>query len=550
VLVLIQVLISAPPQRRFDMERVIADRYEVRELIGSGGMADVYRAYDRRLSRLVAIKILRADLARDPSFQTRFRREAQAAAGLNHPSIVSVHDTGTDDHEWGKVPFIVMEYVEGTTIRDVVREKKLPTVTRSLQIVRDILNALDYSHEHGIVHRDIKPGNVMITPDGEIKVMDFGIAKALDDVDATITHAWTVVGTAQYLSPEQTRGETADARSDIYATGCLLYELVVGTPPFVAETPVAVAYRHANDAVVPASSLVSGIPIGLDNVLSHALTKDPNLRYQTAALMGEDIDRLLAGTRVKAPAELRVKRGKRAWLIPILLASLLVAGSATAYLIVTGKLGTSNSAVATRDVRGFTLEEARGALPQFQLVIRRASDIRTPKDLVISQNPTGGTKLPPNSTITLTFSDGPGNTTVPTTLLGKTLEQARQILTDSGLVIAQTNPVNSDQPPGTVLGVTPVAGTTVQAGSGVSLDIASGNVAVPDVRGLSEIGARTILIHAGFLPKEIQALDPSSPMNTVLAQAPDAGTVKLFGSSVTITINTLLQAPAPIPAPS
>jgi serine/threonine protein kinase len=550
VLVLIRVLISAPPQRRFDMERVIADRYEVRELIGSGGMADVYRAYDRRLSRLVAIKILRADLARDPSFQTRFRREAQAAAGLNHPSIVSVHDTGTDDHEWGKVPFIVMEYVEGTTIRDVVREKKLPTVTRSLQIVRDILNALDYSHEHGIVHRDIKPGNVMITPDGEIKVMDFGIAKALDDVDATITHAWTVVGTAQYLSPEQTRGETADARSDIYATGCLLYELVVGAPPFVAETPVAVAYRHANDAVVPASSLVSGIPPGLDNVLSHALTKDPNLRYQTAALMREDIDRLLAGTRVKAPAEPRVKKSKRAWLIPILLASLLVAGSATAYLIVTGKIGTANSAITTRDVSGFTLEEARGALSQFQLVIRRASDLRTPKDLVITQNPPGGSKLQANSTIILTLSDGPSSTTVPSTLLGKTLEQARQILNAAGLVIAQTNPINSDQPPGTVLGVTPVAGSTAQAGSGVSLDIASGNVAVPNVLGLSEIAARTILIHAGFLTKEIQALDPSSPMTTVLAQAPDPGTVKLLGSSVTITINTLLQVPVPLPAPS
>jgi serine/threonine protein kinase len=527
------------------VERVIADRYEVRELIGSGGMADVYRAYDRRLSRLVAIKVLRADLARDPSFQARFRREAQAAAGLNHPSIVSVHDTGTDDHEWGKVPFIVMEYVEGTTIRDVLREKKLPTVTRSLQIVRDILDALDYSHEHGIVHRDIKPGNVMITPDGEIKVMDFGIAKALDDVDATITHAWTVVGTAQYLSPEQARGETADARSDIYATGCLLYELLVGKPPFVAETPVAVAYKHANDVLVPPSKLVSGLQPGLDNVLNHALTKDPALRYQTAALMREDIDRLLAGARVKAPAKPRVKKGKRGWILPILLVSLLLAGSATAYLIVTGRIGSSNSAIATRDVSGFTLEEARSALSQFQIVVAHAPDVRTPKDRIISQNPAAGTKLAANSTITLTISDGPGNTTVPATLTGQSLDQARQILAAAGLVIAQTNPVNSELTPGTVLAVTPIAGSTVQAGSGVTLDIASGNVAVPKVLGLSEIGARTILTQAGFLPKVVQAYDPASPMDTVLAQAPDPGTVKIIGSGVTITINTLPPAPAP-----
>ena len=530
------------------MERVITDRYEVRELIGSGGMADVYRAYDQRLSRLVAIKILRADLARDPSFQTRFRREAQAAAGLNHPSIVSVHDTGTEEHEWGMVPFIVMEYVEGTTIREVLREKNLPTVTRSLQIVRDILDALDYSHEHGIVHRDIKPGNVMITPDGEIKVMDFGIAKALDDVDATITHAWTVVGTAQYLSPEQARGETADARSDLYATGCLLYELIVGQPPFVAETPVAVAYKHANDVVVPPSKLVSGLPPGLDNVLSHSLTKDPALRYQTAALMREDIDRLLAGDKVKAPAERRPKKSIWSWLIPLLIVSVLVAGSSVAYLLVTGILGTTKSVITTRDVTGFNLDQAKSALSQFQIVVQRAPDLRTPKDLVTAQNPVAGSKLSANSTIILTLSDGPGNTTVPEALLGKSLDVARQLLTASGLVIAKTNPVNSEQAAGTVLAVSPVAGTTLQAGSGVILNIASGNVPVPSVFGKSEIDARTILVQDGFLPRVVEAYDPNSAIGTVLAQAPDPGTINMLGTSVTITINTLPPTPTPTPS--
>jgi len=530
------------------MERILADRYEVLELIGSGGMADVYRAYDRRLSRLVAIKILRADLAHDPSFQTRFRREAQAAAGLNHPAIVSVHDTGTEEHEWGLVPFIVMEYVEGTTIRDVLRENNLPSATRSLQIVRDILDALDYSHEHGIVHRDIKPGNVMITPEGEIKVMDFGIAKALDDVDATVTHAWTVVGTAQYLSPEQTRGETADARSDLYATGCLLYELIVGKPPFVADTPVAMAYKHANDILVPPSKLVEGLPPGLDNVVSHALTKDPTLRYQTAALMREDIDRLLTGVKVKAPAEPRAKKDSRRWIVPLLVIAVLVTGSGGAYLLVTGGIGSTKSLLITRDVTGFTLDQAQSALAKYQLVLQRSPDLRTPKDLVISQNPPAGSKLIANSTITLTLSDGPGNTTVPETLLGKMLGEARLILSNVGLVIAQTNPVDSEQAPGTVLAVTPVAGSTVQAGSGVTLDIASGNAPVPKVTGKSEIDARTILIQNGFLPRVVQAYDPNSPLNTVLAQAPDPGTVKLVGSSVTITVN--IEPTVPVPSPS
>ena len=525
------------------MERVLTERYEVRELIGSGGMADVFRAYDQRLSRVVAIKVLRADLARDPSFQTRFRREAQAAAGLNHPSIVSVHDTGIEEHEWGSVPFIVMEYVEGTTIRDVLREKNLPTVTRSLEIVRDILDALDYSHEHGIVHRDIKPGNVMITSEGEIKVMDFGIAKALDDVDATITHAWTVVGTAQYLSPEQARGETADARSDLYATGCLLYELIVGTPPFIAETPVAVAYRHANDPPILPSKLMTGLPPGLDNVLSHSLTKDPALRYQTAALMREDIDRLLAGTQVKAPAEPRVKGSIWRWLIPLLIVTVLAAGSGAAYLVVTGKLGTSKSVITTRDVTGFNLDQARSALSQFQIVVAHAPDLRTPKDLVVRQSPSAGSRLRANSPIKLTLSDGPGSTTVPETLLGKSLEVARQLLAQAGLVIAKTSQVNSEQPPGTVLAVSPVAGTTVQAGSGVVLNIASGNVAVPSVLGKSEIDARTILIQFGFTPKVVQALDPTSTMGIVLAQSPDPGAVKMFGSNVTITVNTLIATP-------
>ena len=215
--------------------RILGERYEVGALLGHGGMADVHLGIDTRLSRQVAIKTLRSDLARDPGFQTRFRREAQAAAALNHPNIVSVYDTGEEDLPWGKVPYIVMEYVQGRTVRDLLRDGERLSMERALEITSAILGALDYSHRQGLIHRDIKPSNIMITPDGTLKVMDFGIARALDDVNSTVTHTSSVLGTAAYLSPEQARGESVDGRSDIYAVGCVLYELLTGRAPFVGD---------------------------------------------------------------------------------------------------------------------------------------------------------------------------------------------------------------------------------------------------------------------------------------------------------------------------
>src|SRR3954451_9488782 len=228
--------------------RLVGDRYELGELIGYGGMAEVHRGRDSRLNRDVAIKVLRAELARDPSFLNRFRREAHSAAGLNHPSIVAVYDTGEDvTHDGASQPFIVMEFVEGRTLRDIVKaEGKLP-VRRAMEIVADVCAALDFSHRNGIIHRDIKPANVMITPTGAVKVMDFGIARAVADNSATVTQTANVIGTAQYLSPEQARGESVDPRSDVYSTGCLLYELITGVPPFQGDSPVAVAYQHVRE---------------------------------------------------------------------------------------------------------------------------------------------------------------------------------------------------------------------------------------------------------------------------------------------------------------
>ena len=242
--------------------RLLGGRYELDGVMGRGGMAEVYRARDIRLDRIVAIKTLRADLARDQIFQARFRREAQSAASLNHPSIVAVYDTNEDMATGEPVPYIVMEYVDGRTVRDLLQEGHRLLPERSLEIIDGVLRALDYSHQAGIVHRDIKPGNVMVTRNGDVKVMDFGIARAMSDAQATMTQTAQMIGTAQYLSPEQARGERVDSRSDLYSTGCTLYELLVGRRPFTGDSPVAIAYQHVRENPVPPSRVDPDVSLG------------------------------------------------------------------------------------------------------------------------------------------------------------------------------------------------------------------------------------------------------------------------------------------------
>ncbi len=281
--------------------RLLGGRYELDGVVGRGGMAEVYRARDIRLDRIVAVKTLREDLARDATFQARFRREAQSAASLNHPSIVAVYDTGEDAEGPAHVPYIVMEYVDGRTLRELLRDDRRLLPERALEITDGVLRALDYSHRNGIVHRDIKPGNVMLTRSAEVKVMDFGIARAVSDAQATMTQTAQVIGTAQYLSPEQARGERVDARSDLYSTGCLLYELLTGRPPFTGDSPVAIAYQHVRENPIPPSRIDPEIPAWADSIVLKAMAKDPADRYQSAAEMRTDIQRALSGVPVAAP---------------------------------------------------------------------------------------------------------------------------------------------------------------------------------------------------------------------------------------------------------
>ncbi|MDH6119644.1 Stk1 family PASTA domain-containing Ser/Thr kinase [Kitasatospora sp. GAS204B] len=280
--------------------RRLGGRYELGGVLGRGGMAEVYLAHDTRLGRSVAVKTLRADMARDPSFQARFRREAQSAASLNHPAIVAVYDTGEDYIDGISIPYIVMEYVEGSTLRELLHSGRRLLPERALEMTIGILQALEYSHRAGIVHRDIKPANVMLTRQGNVKVMDFGIARAMGDAGMTMTQTSAVIGTAQYLSPEQAKGETVDARSDLYSTGCLLYELLTVRPPFIGDSPVAVAYQHVREEAQPPSSYDPEVRPEVDAIVLKALAKDRDYRYQSADEMRDDIERFLDGLPVAA----------------------------------------------------------------------------------------------------------------------------------------------------------------------------------------------------------------------------------------------------------
>ena len=512
------------------MNSLLGGRYLLGEMIGTGGMADVYIAQDQRLSREVAIKILQSDLAKDPSFVARFRKEARAAAGLNHPAIVAVYDSGEEP-----APYIVMELVSGHTLREIVHGGERLPVSRALEIAEGILAGLEYSHERQIVHRDIKPANVMITDTGDVKVMDFGIARAMDDLGATLTSTWNVIGTAQYLSPEQAVGEPADLRSDIYSTGCLLFELLTGKPPFTGETPVSIAFQHASSIAPLLRSIKPELSEGIETVLAVALSKKPEDRYQSAQDMLNDIAKVRAGEAITTKVASKPFLSRRS--------ALVIGGSFFAAIAVsiTGFLlsGNSvNSAPQIANVVGLSEDMARALLADYSVVIKHAHDGVIPKNRVASQLPLATTRAKPGSSVILTISDGPGDAIVPDGLIGMSLIDARAALTSVGLLISQTVAMPSDQAQGTVLEVNPPVGSITDAGSSVVLTIASGEVSVPNLIGIESIQAKTLLIQAGFLIKEFNDYDATQPLGVVIRQAPDAGTTQTIGKSVTITINS------------
>ena len=564
--------------------RLLGGRYELDGVVGRGGMAEVYRARDLRLDRIVAVKTLREDLARDQTFQARFRREAQSAASLNHPSIVAVYDTGEDMAGNAPVPYIVMEYVDGRTLRDLLREDRRLLPERAMEITDGTLRALEYSHRNGIVHRDIKPGNVMLTRAGDVKVMDFGIARAVSDAQATMTQTAQVIGTAQYLSPEQARGERVDARSDLYSTGCLLYELLTGRPPFTGDSPVAIAYQHVRENPIPPSRVDPEIPGWADAIVLTAMAKDPNDRYQSAAEMHQDIQRALSGMPIAAPTHADMYAGTRAmapgmmpagptsaipayrygpedqppdgegrrrgwlWAIIALVAALVLGGGFYVFNYVSSHGGS----ISVPSVAGKTVTKAENLIVAAKLLVGpeiKQADETVKAGHVIKASPAEGTLVPPNSKVTLYVSTGPAQKQVPR-VVGKSEQEAEQALSQAGFNVGKiTTDSNSTEPAGTVLQQSPGGGSQAKPGTSVDLTVSGGAVKVPSVVGESVTAAISSLSQAGLTYTTVTVTQPGVPPGVVVSQTPGAGSTVPPQTQVTLSV-TGSGTPSPSPTPS
>jgi serine/threonine-protein kinase len=508
-----------------DDNRLLAGRYRLGELIGRGGMSNVYSGRDERLGRQVAIKLLKSSLAGDAVFRTRFRQEAQAASRMAHPTIVRVFDAGEErivepGGFEGIVPFIVMEFVEGNLLKDVIREDGPLDSAEAIRITEGILTALEYSHRAGVVHRDIKPGNVMITHGGQVKVMDFGIARAISDSSATVAQTTAILGTAQYFSPEQARGESVDARTDLYSTGVVLFELLTGQPPFTGETPVAVAYQHVSEMPVAPSSINPLVSPAIDQVVLHSLAKDRFARFQSAGEFRTDLETAGSGkipskrqpaedfqsslfgappsvaqasesalTQLAGDDEYAVRTQSRPPVVWIWagIASVAVILVAIVFWVLTlqpaDDLPSSSREIPA--VTGQTFDAADATLQQLGLVTQRfdVNSDTVPAGQVVDTDPAAGTIVSPGTVITVHVSDGKLAVPVPN-LQGQPLTAASNALTTAKFVVGQTEKENSpDVASDVVIRTDPAAGTSGHAGDTINLVVSTGMVTVPDVTG-------------------------------------------------------------------
>ncbi|MGZ8574550.1 MAG: Stk1 family PASTA domain-containing Ser/Thr kinase [Actinomycetota bacterium] len=549
------------------MKSVLSDRYQVEARIGAGGMAEVFRGFDQVLNRTVAIKVLLPQMARDTSFVQRFRREAQAAARLNQPNIVGVYDTGADDG----TQYIVMEFIEGRTLAEFMATGRRPTPVQAAEIAQKICSAIAAAHAQGVIHRDIKPGNVMITREGVIKVMDFGIARVLGPETAPQTSA--VLGTASYLSPEQAQGGPVDARTDIYSLGAVLYELLTGRPPFTGDTPVAVAYKQVNETPAVPSSLNPDVPVRLDAVVMKALSKNPSNRYQSATEFSADLARVIAGQEVEAtplmpagggdatqvisrpssqtavlpPAEEPKGSGRKVWLgilIGLLLFALLAGGG---YLLVDSLTGGGEGTVTVvvPDVVGKTQTAAEAELEELGLdvgVRRREIDPdETEPGTVVAQDPSRDEEVARGSTVTITVAVEPDTVFVPD-VSGMTVSEAQAAFRDADLELGSRIPeASSDVAVDTVIRSEPAADEEISPGTVVDIYVSSGPemVEVPDVSSgcLSIGGANQLLRPLGLTLEEGEPV-PSTPdcpnTSRIIGQEPAPGTLVEVGSVVTV----------------
>ncbi|MER0446884.1 Stk1 family PASTA domain-containing Ser/Thr kinase [Streptomyces sp. Edi4] len=584
--------------------RRLGGRYELGQVLGRGGMAEVYLAHDTRLGRTVAVKTLRADLARDPSFQARFRREAQSAASLNHPAIVAVYDTGEDYVDNVSIPYIVMEYVDGSTLRELLHSGRKLLPERTLEMTIGILQALEYSHRNGIVHRDIKPANVMLTRTGQVKVMDFGIARAMGDSGMTMTQTAAVIGTAQYLSPEQAKGEQVDARSDLYSTGCLLYELLTVRPPFVGDSPVAVAYQHVREEPQPPSNFDSEITPEMDAIVLKALVKDPDYRYQSADEMRADIEAYLDGQPVAATATLGAVGygnghgynngygndqataalrqadpgggGQTSMLPPVSpddggygyddrpdrrRQNQKKSHTSTVLLILAGVLVLVGAILIGKSVFNGNADSTTVNVPQLvgssqgdaekmatnagvkMSVSKNEPCADQPKGNICTQAPANGT-MKKGDTVTVTVSTGAPKIEVPD-VTQKDKDSATQYLQSKGFQV-KTKEVESGSTPGTVVSQEPTGGSQAEKNSTVTLSIAKKQTTnLPNVVNKDYTAAVQQLSALGFTNVSRQDVDNDKPLNQVVSMTPSGDTSQPKDVQIVLRVSKGPQTPTP-----
>ncbi|MGW6455211.1 Stk1 family PASTA domain-containing Ser/Thr kinase [Streptomyces sp. NPDC055078] len=572
--------------------RRLGGRYELGSVLGRGGMAEVYLAHDTRLGRTVAVKTLRADLARDPSFQARFRREAQSAASLNHPAIVAVYDTGEDYVDQVSIPYIVMEYVDGSTLRELLHSGRKLLPERTLEMTTGILQALEYSHRNGIVHRDIKPANVMLTRSGQVKVMDFGIARAMGDSGMTMTQTSAVIGTAQYLSPEQAKGEQVDARSDLYSTGCLLYELLTVRPPFVGDSPVAVAYQHVREEPQPPSNFDPEITPEMDAIVLKALVKDPDYRYQSADEMRADIEACLDGQPVAATAALgavgygmpadqpttalrqadpaaqtsmlppvnpdggdfggyddgrgrrRQKKSNTSTILLVVAGVLVLIGAVLIGREVFGGDSASDQ-VPVPTIVGKTVEEAKTLANNARVKISQSGTQRCDqlKGSICSQVPADG-KMEQGDTVSYVLSEGAPQIEVPD-VTEKSRENAEEALKRKGFQVEVKEFETSEAEPGTVTDQDPKGTSMAEKNSTVTITVAKQSLSnVPPVVGQQFDAAKNQLELLGFVVVR-NDVDSDQPAGQVTEQSPKGKASK--GATITLKVSKGPEQTAQVP---
>jgi beta-lactam-binding protein with PASTA domain len=546
----------------------LSERYELGDILGFGGMSEVHLARDVRLHRDVAVKVLRADLARDPSFYLRFRREAQNAAALNHPSIVAVYDTGEAETPQGPLPYIVMEYVEGVTLRDIVHNDGPLPPRRAIEIIADACQALNFSHQNGIIHRDVKPANIMISATNAVKVMDFGIARAIADGGNSVTQTAAVIGTAQYLSPEQARGDPVDARSDVYSLGCVLYEITTGEPPFTGDSPVSVAYQHVREDPIPPSERHEGISPDLDAVILKALAKNPDNRYQTAAEMRTDLVRVHNGETPEAPKVLTnadrssmlssgggfggprtdpLPRqnfdGDRAggsvgrWAAVVAVLAVLT----IAVVIGFNTFGGSTRNLQVPDVRGQLKDDAVVALQNkgFKIRTQQKPDSSVAPDHVIGTEPGAGASMGAGDVITIDVSTGPEQREIPDVASMSPSDAIAKLKSIGFTKIKQTKSPSTLEQQGKVIGTNPPANQTFGITYEITVIVGSGPdlKQIPDVAGQTVDVAQTNLKVYGFSKFTQVEVDSTRPKGEVIGTKPAAGQPAALDSVIELQVS-------------